>query len=158
MIIISYFTNNRQAVARAVFVCTWLIAALLALIHNSIPHFYARMQNLKDIRNALEDYRSRNGIYPVHTDPSGYDPNIGGKSGSWIPELSPRWMFRMPVDPLGSKLPNHQYLYFSDGTDYKLIAHGAEDAPAVARSHPTLDDPRRPAVAYGFWTSGARMW
>ncbi|MGC4071642.1 MAG: hypothetical protein QM760_03860 [Nibricoccus sp.] len=64
----------------------------------------------------------------------------------------------MPEDPRGSHESAQQYLYTSDGRDYKIIAHGPEDCSLVVARTPSLADPRRTTWAYGYWTEGAAAW
>jgi hypothetical protein len=62
----------------------------------------------------------------------------------------------LPRDPRLSTDPLFQYLYRSDGTDYKLISHGTCEPFNV--SHRWMIDPKRNCFAIGIWTPGAKAW
>jgi hypothetical protein len=51
-----------------------------------------------------------------------------------------------------------QYIYNSNGADYKLISNYPEDCDSVKRMNPALIDPTRNCWVYGFWTKGAISW
>jgi hypothetical protein len=137
---------------------TWVILCTVALIHNSWPHYATRMHDFAVIARALEAYKAKHGLYPQVDDWVGYLDERHYAAGDWIPGLSPEFLSAVPIDPKGSMLPQQQYLYASNGADYKLIAHGAEDGPYVARRRAYKDDPRRTGYAYGIWTPGAVNW
>lgn len=72
-----------------------------------------------------------------------------------IPGLFPTYMPRpatMQLHPANE--PN--YLYISDGTDYKLVYANAPDQAYAKQAHPALFDPVH--GGYGVWTSNARPW
>jgi len=108
--------------------------------------------DLRTIRDALTAYHADHGSYPVATvsvgDASHPDPD------RWIPDLAPHYMSQVPRDPRRLTASNRQYLYMSNGRDYKIIAHGAEDVTYGRKAHPELIDPRRPEYAFGFWSPG----
>lgn len=121
------------------------------------PFGERRKGDLLIIRNALELYRSDHGAYPVNGDFSpAWDGGVHHRD--WISGLSPHYLVLLPEDPRGTTDQRFQYLYKSDGKDYKLICHAPEDFQIVARVHPDWIDPRRPSWAYGVWTSGAAQW
>lgn len=114
-----------------------------------------RVADLKVIRNALEAYRAANGSYPPA--PGGrtvLDVPVGGRV-DWIGGLSPRFIAETPAEPRWRNQRKRQYLYISDGEDYKIVSHASEDAACVTRRDPGLADPRRPGYAFGFWSPGA---
>jgi len=108
--------------------------------------------DLTAIRNALNAYYADNGTYPVG--------NVSVNDAShppkdrWIPGLVPKYLAAVPTDPRGLPAANRQYLYMSDGRQYKIISHGSEDATYGSKARPDLVDPLRPTHAFGFWTSG----
>lgn len=141
------------------FVLTIAILSSIALIHNSRPNSNQRIKDFSVIAGALENYKKDNKEYPKAETGLWF---LGGRpnkqNSNWIPGLSPKYLSKLPIDPYSSKLPNHQYIYFSNGVDYKLIAHGPEDAAAIRRDFPEMIDPIRPAYAYGIWTIGGKQW
>jgi len=135
------------------------LLASVALIHNTIPNSNRRFEDFLVISNALEKYKKDNNSYPKVDYPVSYPGGMPtDKSINWLPGLHPKYLSTLPIDPYRSKLSNHQYLYFSNGKDYKLIAHGAEDAKSVIKKYPNLMDPTRPTFAYGIWTEGGKLW
>jgi len=115
-----------------------------------------RIQDLTTINASLETYRAANGAYPVSSGFQGYASNWGaGLGADWIPGLQTT---PLPRDPSMSETGESQYLYFSDGADYKLIAHLTGDCgPEVEQSGVRIDPNRRDTTqcwAYGFWSTG----
>lgn len=135
----------------------WVIIAGVALLHNSRPHFDRRMSDMREVRQALESYKLDHGSYPIVEGAVGVRYDDGSDVGSWIPGLAPKYLATVPTDPRGRTEANRQYLYFSDGAEFKIIAHGAEDASWVGKRSPDVVDHKRP-WAYGFWTRGAAEW
>jgi len=112
-----------------------------------------RKQDMIQIRNALEMYRSDFGVYPmaspgawggVATGPCG-----PGNSPTYIAGIVPTYMDALPVDPSNPASNScGGYLYNSDGTNYKLLTHGtAESYPSVGS---VFYDPVRPTWAWMF--------
>jgi len=117
-----------------------------------------RLKDLKKIAEALELFYKKHGHYPVS---EGFDGlhTAWGKSGKdWIKGLVPNYLESLPRDPRKNDNPKKQYLYRSNGKDYKLIAHGVEDCSIVKSLHPELIDPKRDCWAYGYWTKEAEGW
>lgn len=120
-------------------------------------YFIVRRQDILKVQHALEAFHAAHGCYPASEGWQGVKTLWGKADVDWIPELTPKYIISLPADPRPGGNPEHQYLYFSNGEDYKLIAHGTEDAQAVAKLFPHLIDPKRPH-AYGVWTDGAAEW
>jgi|GEM_PF-1328065 len=129
-----------------------------------LPLHYDSHRNLDDldnIRHGLERFRAARGHYPKSLDWSGrHSPDTSSPTlrEEWIPGLTPEFMPCLPRDPRNSSNPQEQYLYRSNGTDYKLISHGVADCYSMAQRRPERVDPARRCYAYGFWTPGAGMW
>lgn len=135
-----------------------ILFALGGLLRLSAPASFAeiRLRDLVQMREALEAYRRDHQSYPLAPFVSAWSD--GKHNPAWIPGLVPRYLPRLPEDPRGSHESAQQYLYTSDGKDYKIIAHGPEDFSLVVARSPALADPRRPTWAYGYWTEGAAAW
>jgi peptidoglycan/LPS O-acetylase OafA/YrhL len=114
---------------------------------------FADMQAFKA---ALAAYRRDHGEYPRSVGFDGLITGWGKASADWIPGLVPRYLPRLPRDPRVSTDPRLQYLYRSDGKDYKLISHGS--CWPLKKTHPEMIDPKRDCFAAGIWTAGARGW
>jgi len=116
----------------------------------------AVLEDLQALHAALEAYRRDHGAYPRSVGFDGLHTGWGRSSPDWIAGLAPRYLPRLPRDPRFSSDPTFQYLYRSDGKDYKLIAHGNCEPFNV--THPQMIDPKRNCFAVGFWTAGAQAW
>ena len=143
-------------------------------------HYAQRMKDLAVIRTALDKYRQVRGAYPVSSSNGERWNGIGwdGVPGDWIPGLVPDFISALPRDPNSAENPFQQYVYRSDGKDYKLLVLGPDDCEYVARTHPDMEDlprnvykykelaakkitlptPIRICRAYGYWTTGAADW
>ncbi len=115
-----------------------------------------RVADLVQINALIQQYHATNGSYPVSNGMQGYATNWGGSLGlRWIPELAQD----LPRDPnLGEAGTDPQYLYSSDGMDYKLIAHATGDcSPSIEGGGIRIDPSRQDGNgcwAYGFWSEG----
>jgi len=122
-----------------------------------------RVAEMFDIANALAAYHLEHGCYPTRTGtPCGTPQYALFNNGDVeprpvvgdVPGLFPMYMARPNKMRVHFSEPN--YLYFSDGVDYKLVYAHASDVPYARQSHPSLIDPKN--LGYGVWTSGARDW
>jgi len=118
------------------------------------------------LRNALEAYNRDHGEYPdTHDEWIGRYNTWGKAAEDWIPNLAPRYIKALPVDPRYTTNGGYQYLYRSDGRDFKLLTFFPEgDCPTITKERPELLDPIRGGKAaytchaYGFWSPGAAHW
>ncbi len=121
------------------------------------------VSDLREIRRALESYYQDTGSYPSSGGNwDGYISKFGDSLGnSWIPALIPEYFTVMAREPRKTTDNESQYLYKSDGVEYKLIYHKSvlEDCLIVKAKYPSLVDPRRNDVGdcwgFGYWTPGA---
>lgn len=117
-----------------------------------------RFHDLEKIKIALQYHYEDNGFYPVSKGFDGIYTKWGHSDSEWIKGLAPKYIKYLPIDPKKTNDPSKQYLYKSDGKDYKLISHSPEDCDVVKKTSPEMMDPKRPTWAYGFWTKGATSW
>ncbi|UUA71430.1 type II secretion system protein GspG [Cellvibrio sp. QJXJ] len=125
-------------------------------INESTPQ---RIRDLTEIIYALERYKLDNRQYPISS--NGYDglyTDHGVASEQWIKGLVPKYLEKLPSDPRRTDSGNHQYIYRSNGANYKLITLNPNDCEQVKKLFPTLIDPLRDCWAYGFWTKNAALW
>lgn len=122
------------------------------------PKTQQRLQDLDNVKAALEKYHEKEGAYPVSKGFDGFPSEWGNSTRNWIAGLSPTYISELPLDPDHEAPTPGQYLYSSNGTDYKLIAHRTSDCEAVKAVRPELMDLQRQCYAYGYWTAGARNW
>jgi hypothetical protein len=128
------------------------------------PFNLRRIADLTDLRNALEAFRQDNKSYPKTPDAAwlGLYNGWGAGTPDWVPGLATRYIALLPRDPRRNTDPFGQYLYRSDGTDYKLITlYPGYDCLDVLRARPELIDPPRGGRrchAFGYWSPGAATW
>lgn len=111
-----------------------------------------RKSAMKQIEIALELYRDNNNSYPS-TGGSwwGLSANGGSRTTSganaYIPGLTPTYISVLPADPSGVTSDWSGFLYQSNGTNYKLLAHfrGPESFPSAGQM---FYDPVRPTWAW----------
>ena len=120
-----------------------------------------RRADLRQVATALEMYYDTNNAYPstggVWYGNCGSYGSYGtsGASG-YIPNLAPTYMSVLPLDPKynGS---GGCYLYNSNGTDYKLLAHQTTESVCPVSSSDTFWDPiRNGQCTFQVSTAGAR--
>jgi type II secretion system protein G len=120
----------------------------------------AREADMNAVGKALEMYANDNGNYPRVPSWSGDAPSYGGKGyegpTAYIPDLSPTYMKVLPRDP-NPAFPagGSGYLYYSNGVDYKFLAHYTPERYGAGYS---LTDPRRPTWAWAIYTPGGANW
>ena len=110
------------------------------------------MQDLVIINDALKAYYAKNGVYPKANGLAGANE----RGAAWIPGLSPEFLADVPRDPFHSL--GTQYVYVSDGANYKLLAQGASligsgNVEVLGVKIDQTRDPTPQNAAFGFWTS-----
>jgi prepilin-type N-terminal cleavage/methylation domain-containing protein len=111
---------------------------------------------LRSVNDAVQAYYAQTGSYPVSSGWQGYCSYWGADLGdNWIPELAAAGIGTgiLPTDPRnggGCFSDTSQYIYVSNGTDFKLISHSPESLSGVPSD---IIDPLRPTWAFGFWSS-----
>ena len=102
-----------------------------------------RLTAISEIRKALELYNIDHNAYPST---GGSWWSTCSNFGSHDPDdvivgLVPTYMSSFPEDPYTNGVNSCCYIYRSDGTNYKFLAHSCSDIPEA--DYPTLIDPRR---------------
>jgi hypothetical protein len=130
------------------------------VLGHTLQELYSqRKANLDAIKVALEKYYLANGAYPVSQGFDGLYTEWGRSAQDWIKGLAPAFIASLPRDPEFSDKSTPQYLYQSNGVDYKLIAHGDLSGAVTAQTKdPDMSDPKRASFAFGFWSAGAKDW
>jgi len=120
-----------------------------------------RAADLKSVQSALAAYKREKGVYPsTNGQWWGDAPSYGGKdyqgAKAYIPGLVPTYMPSLPRDP-DARYPVGQqgYLYKSNGTDYKFLAHRTPES--FKKGNPFYD-PKRAAYAWQVSTPGGYNW
>jgi len=154
---------RRTVTLVVVVVAMWFSFRLLSDML-TLGYFHTRAGHFFGITEALERYRVEHGSYPVSAIDGSEWNGIGWKGDpqNWIPGLVPGYLARLPRDPRNTTIPHAQYIYRSDGKDYKLIAMQPEDCEAVIAHRQQYSDPARNSagrcLAYGMWTKGGTAW
>jgi prepilin-type N-terminal cleavage/methylation domain-containing protein len=115
--------------------------------------YAVRLNDITQVRNALELYYTTYGHYPVlvPNTPTGLRSECNAWGGfspnNVIPGLVPTFMSVFPSDPQMDKVANVScYIYLSNGTGYKFIMH---DGPEINSNIPSaFKDPIRPTWAW----------
>ncbi len=120
-----------------------------------------RLDDLGRLKAALVAYRNDHGSYPATPDWRGlFWP--GTIAPDWLPGLVPHYLPAAPRDPRGTEIAHAQYIYRSDGQDYKLLSMLPEDCAFTVWLRPDLDDGARNrpghCISFGYWTEGAARW
>lgn len=119
-----------------------------------------RVADLREIQTALELYATSNGgKYPVV---SGWQSQCAAWGGyaanAVIPGLVPGYLGSFPSDPdMNTAANTCCYLYYSDGTNYKMMDH---NCPTVTNylSVPTFIDPPRDSGTNACIVDGTGVW
>jgi hypothetical protein len=119
-------------------------------------HNRKRVGDLVTLNDALKSYHKKRGAYPVAAGLAG----LPDRGAAWIPGLAPDFVPELPRDPaLSMDRDGPQYVYVSDGTDYKLLARnvslvGGTNVEVLG----VKIDPKHSTTAenasFGFWTPG----
>ena len=117
-----------------------------------------RIVDLSQIAKALELYYQDNKAYPISKDSAWISVKTVDPKNGWIPGLVPKYMSYVPVDPQQSWETFRQYIYMSDGKNYKLLAHETSEVSSIKHQFPELVDPQREKYSFGFWSPGAKDW
>lgn len=121
-----------------------------------------RLIDLHSIVYALEEYKLEHNAYPISSGQgSGWDglySSYGESRADWIQGIVPNFLPALPRDPRMNTSTSEQYLYKSNGANYKLLAHSPDDCHEVLKVFPVLVDPVRKCWAYGYWTPRAASW
>lgn len=113
-----------------------------------------RVTDLVSINDALKAYHAKHGVYPVAEGLLG----AAERGETWIPGLSPDFIPRLPHDPATETgRPGPQYVYASDGKNYKVLAQGVSliGGTNVEVLGVRIDPTRQPTAenaSFGFWT------
>ena len=133
------------------------------------------VQDLKQLQTALELYYNDNNAYPSSIGGSGsWDglySNWGDDTANWIAGLAPTYIAALPRSPNNSTSGADNYIYNSNGQNYKLLWHSPEDCDGIKMRIPSVLDPKRDGGsndsvqeyggycwAIGIWTEGAVSW
>jgi len=115
-------------------------------------------KDLEMIKMALENYYKDNHRFPVSKGFDGLYSIWGYSEKDWIKGLVPKYLKFLPIDSRLNENSAEQYLYKSNGKDYKIISHHPRNCMGMKKLYPHFIDTKRDCWAYGFWTEGAKGW
>ncbi len=113
-----------------------------------------RVSDLVTINDALKAYFKKHNAYPVAAGLGG----VAERGAAWIPGLVPEFVAELPRDP-AMETGGPQYVYASDGKDYKLLAQNVSlvGGTSVEVLGVKIDHTRQPTLenaSFGYWTPG----
>lgn len=141
-----------------------LIVAINPLAQLEKARNSTRKSSLKQIASAIERYQVTYGTYPVTPgwcgDPRSYYNSCGA---DWIPGLVSTGELKiLPQDPKvlqSNRCGDNRYgtyMYYSNGIDYKLVAHCTPEGTLDAND--PMVDPPRPSYSWAIYSPGASGW
>lgn len=181
------YLNKKGFTVLEILVVLAIITALSSFILSSVSNARARTrdnvrkQTLVELLGALNAYaEDHNGQYPAanwySSEPGDLVNNGYNNDGNWIPGLAPQYISKLPRDPLGKNGPSRcfngvvfwqrAYIYYSDGSNFKLLNHcGLESVTGISNTDimidPTRDGGPNPAIqdgndgwAWAVWSPG----
>ncbi len=96
-----------------------------------------RQADLRNLQNAIEQYKRKVGRYPVMGYPGGDGLSSEADGGTYITGLAPEYI---PVLPKDTRRVNptlgYSYVTNTDGTSYKIMAVGTVESETVTNTHP----------------------
>lgn len=163
------FTRSVLQPLFAVFLITVLffISFYDSTLYSIYETDYVRYQHISSIHRSLLRYYRDHKSFPVSSDWDAYSDCWGENKGQkgnaqWIRGLVPKYMKILPVDPSHTLECKNQYLYKSNGQDFKLIALKSKYCINSILFFSSKIDPKRQGNdgchAFGFWTVNAEMW
>lgn len=149
-----------------VIVVIGILAAIVVVAYNGIQSKAMAtrvVSDLSTINKYVQSYYAMNGSYPTLGGAWGY--TSAAHPGAYVPGIVPDIAPSLPT-PAYPDIGNDSswtqtYGYISDGTNYKVIAHGSQYdtlCETVKSQNPKLIDPIRDCWAFGYWTPGAANW
>ncbi len=88
-----------------------------------------RVQEIQQVRNALEGFLSTNGVYPtacggVTAAYRGHGSDFGDCNTDYISGLTPTFIAKLPIDPGGDNTGGYVYRVDALRKNYKLMSFG----------------------------------
>ena len=118
-----------------------------------LPDLTKNFSELERINTALQEYFKKYQHYPQSEGFQGVQSQWGASKGEiWIDGLVPEFIDSLPQGN------GKEFLYCSDGLDYKLLVHLPENFYFISKIYPDRVDPMRNSYAAGFWTKNATQW
>ena len=119
--------------------------------------YIQRLADMNKVKNALAKYHKKYDCFPTSQLWDGVHSNWGKSTPNYIEGLVPEFLNALPRDPSYVEGGQINYLYRSDGVDYKFLVHGVTHFD-LSKVDKKLVDPRRETWAFGTWSAGAKDW
>jgi Type II secretion system (T2SS), protein G len=126
-----------------------------------------RVADLAQIQKALELYYADNGQYPANSGWASQCTAWGGVTADHVvydptanKGIVATYISAFPKDPLmNASASTSCYLYYSNGTDYKLLDHNVtENSASDYLAYPNFMDPARDGGSNGCTIDGTTPW
>jgi len=133
--------------------------SIMDLAANQQIYAQKTLDDLTVLKKALDAFYRNNHSYPsTNSTWFGIKSPFGESRADWIPGLAPKYIHQLPADPRKSRTDIQQYMYMSNGKDFKLIAHFPVGIADAIKKHPELVDSKRPSWSIGIWSDSAKTW
>lgn len=141
-----------------------ILAAISIVAYSGVDRratISAITQDLESVNKAIQLYYVENDAYPS-TSNRWYGYVGGVRTTDYVPGLVPKYISALPQPK--NKSDSLEYIYRSNGSEYKLIVHdnGGASGTGFARLcsdvRADLKDPSRTCWAAGYWSAGGRAY
>ena len=95
-----------------------------------------RQANLRNLQNAIEAYKHRNGVYPVMGCPDSSGWSNEKECPTYISGLAPAFIPNLPHDAARGNNEGYSYVVNSEQTVYKVMAMNTVEADKILYDHP----------------------
>ena len=129
-----------------------------------LSRLWGHVRFARTLTEGLEQYHTERGEFPVRPEFAPLVGNTREALKAWLPELPENTLQKLPHTFANNDNGFGQWLYRSDGRDFKLIYFHPSPGEAKAASRYCRGwlDPERASLhsvgAYGIWSRGATSW
>lgn len=97
-----------------------------------------RQADLRNLQTAIEQYKQKNGRYPVMGTDTDGDTFSSEKDGmaAYVVGLAPTFMTVLPKDTSRGSNLGYTYVSNAEGSSYKIMAVGTVESETVTAAHP----------------------
>ena len=96
-----------------------------------------RQADLRNLQTAIEQYKQKNGRYPVMGYTTGGGISSEADGPTYIEGLAPEFISVLPKDTTRvNPVLGYSYVTNTDGTSYKVMAVGTVESETVTNAHP----------------------
>lgn len=95
-----------------------------------------RQADLRNLQTAIEQYKQKNGRYPVMAYPAGDGLSSEADGSVYITGLAPEFITVLPKDSARGSSLGYTYVTNTEGSSYKVMAVSTVESETVTTSHP----------------------